>query len=149
MIASFTSAPRSSEKSSLVSSTIIAPASTPTYQLWSRATAGVASAVEASAAIMASFRIDIPFHVHSKTELPEHLMRGPVAVQDYKSPACCRKAAQISLFSAKGAGVGLRGNQAMDPEHCQDRPDRRPALAVDHRPAGRVGDCRLTRPHHR
>ena len=49
-------------ESKFVSSTIIAPPSTPTYQALSTATAGVAKAVEASAAKMASFRIEIsPF----------------------------------------------------------------------------------------
>ena len=40
---------------------IIAPPSTPTYHALSRARAGVASAVVASANVMASFRIVIPF----------------------------------------------------------------------------------------
>src|SRR3569623_1622776 len=44
-----------------MSSTIIAPPSTPTYHALSRASAGVASAVEASAMAMASLRICIPF----------------------------------------------------------------------------------------
>src|SRR4029450_9886301 len=87
---------RSSEvKSKFVSSTIIAPPSTPTYQALSTARAGVARAVEASAATMASFRIDIPFQMRSVTELLEHLMRGPVAVQDYNSPVRSRKAAVL------------------------------------------------------
>src|SRR3546814_1292988 len=68
----------------------MAPPSAPTYQALSRARAGVANAVEASATARASFRIVFPFqNCHKGLEkLPNP---KKVSVQGHNSRSCCQR----------------------------------------------------------
>src|SRR3546814_18289975 len=85
------------EMSSSKSSTISAPPSAPTYQALSRARAGVANAVEASATARASFRIVFPFqNCHKGLEkLPNP---KKVSVHGHNSRFCCQNAAVFLCF---------------------------------------------------
>src|SRR3546814_778075 len=94
------------EMSESKSSTIIAPPSAPTYQALSRARAGVANAVEASATARASFRIVFPFqNCHKGLEkLPNP---KKVSVQGHNSRSCCQNAAVFLCFQKYIACVSI------------------------------------------
>src|SRR3546814_20321100 len=86
------------------SSTIIAPPSAPTYQALSRARAGVANAVEASATARASFRLVFTFQNCHKglQKLPNP---KKVSVQGPNSPSCCPNAEVFLIFQQSIACV--------------------------------------------
>ena len=95
---------RRMEKSRFVSSTIIAPPSTPTYQALSHSNSRRSQRGRSERSHNGQLpHRDIPFHMRSEKELPEHIMRGSVAVQDYKCSSCCPKVAQFSALSVTGA----------------------------------------------
>src|SRR4051812_9051202 len=69
----------------------MSPPSTPAYQAPSRARAGVAMAVDASATAMASLRIIVPFHVRSKIELRAHYESAGWRARSGLRPAVAKK----------------------------------------------------------